>query len=45
MALTMGHYDKRFDYAFWKELPMPAIWKLTFDGSHYIQAEFLRIKK
>lgn len=45
MALTMGHYDIQFDYTFWKQLPMPAIWKLTFDGQQYIHAEPLSIKK
>ncbi|WP_175073384.1 histidine phosphatase family protein [Terribacillus sp. AE2B 122] len=45
MVLTMGHYDNQFDYAFWKQLPMPAIWKLTFDGQQYIQAEPLSIQK
>lgn len=45
MVLALGHYDDGFDYAFWKQLPMPAIWKLTFDGRRYIQAESLRLKK
>lgn len=45
MVLTMGHYDIQFDYTFWKQLPMPAIWKLTFDGQQYLRAEFVSIKK
>lgn len=45
MVLTMGHYDSRFDYDFWKQLKMPAIWKLTFDDHQYIQAEPLSIQK
>ncbi|WP_077306907.1 histidine phosphatase family protein [Terribacillus halophilus] len=45
MTLTMGHYDTQFHYAFWKQLAMPAIWKLTFDRLQYIGAEQLRIQK
>ncbi|WP_246823365.1 histidine phosphatase family protein [Terribacillus saccharophilus] len=45
MVLTMGHYDNQFDYNFWKQLPMPAIWKLTFDGQQYLRAESVSIKK
>lgn len=45
MVLVMGHYDKQFDYGFWEQLPMPAIWKLTFDGQQYIHAETLSIQK
>nr|WP_318539576.1 histidine phosphatase family protein [Terribacillus saccharophilus] len=45
MALTMGHYDIQFDYTFWKQLAMPAIWKLTFDKQQYIHAEPLSIQK
>lgn len=45
MVLTMGHYDNQFDYIFWRQLPMPAIWKLTFDGQQYLRAESVSIKK
>ena len=45
MVLVMGHYDKQFDYGFWKQLPMPAIWKLTFAEQQYIRAEPVSIQK
>ncbi|WP_255220216.1 histidine phosphatase family protein [Terribacillus saccharophilus] len=45
MVLTMGHYDNQFDYAFWKQLTMPAIWQLTFDEQQYIRAEPVSIQK
>jgi 2,3-bisphosphoglycerate-dependent phosphoglycerate mutase len=41
----MGHYNTQFHYAFWKQLAMPAVWKLTFDGQQYIGAEQLCIQK
>ncbi|QXE03477.1 histidine phosphatase family protein [Terribacillus sp. DMT04] len=45
MTLALGHYDNQFHYAFWKQLAMPAVWKLTFDGQQYIGAEQLCIQK
>ena len=31
MALIMNHYDKKYDYAFWSNLHMPDIYKLSFN--------------
>lgn len=31
MTLMLNAYDKRFDYAFWKSLTMPDIYRLEFD--------------
>ncbi|SNZ04138.1 2,3-bisphosphoglycerate-dependent phosphoglycerate mutase [Terribacillus aidingensis] len=45
MTLAMGHYDTQFHYTFWKQLAMPAVWKLTFDSQQYIGAEHLCIQK
>lgn len=32
MVLIMNYFDSKFDFAFWKELEMPDIYKLSFDG-------------
>lgn len=32
MALIMNYFDSKYDYSFWKELAMPDIYKLTFNG-------------
>jgi 2,3-bisphosphoglycerate-dependent phosphoglycerate mutase len=32
MVLIMNYFDKKYDFGFWKELDMPDIYKLTFDG-------------
>ncbi|MFB6469099.1 histidine phosphatase family protein [Cytobacillus sp. Hz8] len=33
MVLIMNYFDKRYGFGFWKELDMPDIYKLTFDGT------------
>ncbi|TMU88280.1 histidine phosphatase family protein [Bacillus sp. BHET2] len=32
MVLIMNHFDEKYDVAFWKELEMPDIYCLTFNG-------------
>ena len=32
MVLTMNYYDEKYDYLFWRNLDMPAIYKLSFDN-------------
>lgn len=32
MVLIMNHFDKQYDFSFWRGLDMPDIYKLTFDG-------------
>ena len=32
MVLIMNYFDKTYGFSFWKELNMPDIYKLTFDG-------------
>lgn len=32
MALTMNHFDTAFDFGFWRQLDMPDIYKLSFNG-------------
>lgn len=32
MVLIMNFFDSQYDFAFWKSLQMPDIYKLTFDG-------------
>lgn len=36
MVLIMNYLDKRYDYAFWKQLDMPDIYKLSFDGQRLV---------
>ncbi|MFD0710535.1 histidine phosphatase family protein [Paenibacillus sp. GCM10027626] len=31
MALIMNSFDRKFDFAFWRQLDMPDIYKLSFD--------------
>jgi 2,3-bisphosphoglycerate-dependent phosphoglycerate mutase len=33
MVLIMNFFDKKYDFSFWKELSMPDIYKLTFNGT------------
>ena len=35
MALLMQHFDAQYDYAFWQTLPMPAVYRLDFEGECY----------
>lgn len=37
MVLILNHFDKNFDFSFWKELDMPDIYKLTFDKTELIE--------
>jgi 2,3-bisphosphoglycerate-dependent phosphoglycerate mutase len=32
MALTMNYFDTAFDFGFWRQLDMPDIYKLSFNG-------------
>jgi 2,3-bisphosphoglycerate-dependent phosphoglycerate mutase len=32
MAVTMNHFDTAYDYRFWRQLDMPDIYKLSFNG-------------
>ena len=32
MALIMNYFDNKYDFTFWKNLDIPDIYKLTFDG-------------
>ncbi|MGI2328549.1 histidine phosphatase family protein [Planococcus sp. YIM B11945] len=34
MVLIMNHFDPSFDFQFWKELAMPAIYQLSFNGTN-----------
>ncbi|MCT2537692.1 histidine phosphatase family protein [Aquibacillus koreensis] len=36
MVLIMNYFDKQYGFAFWKQLEMPAIYQLSFDGEHYM---------
>jgi 2,3-bisphosphoglycerate-dependent phosphoglycerate mutase len=39
MVLIMNHFDRAYDFQFWKTLAMPDIYKLSFDGSELIEAK------
>ncbi|WP_320323117.1 histidine phosphatase family protein [Rossellomorea sp. YZS02] len=39
MTLIMNHFDKRYDYCFWKELEMPDVYKLTFEQDKLLNVE------
>ncbi|MFP4977529.1 histidine phosphatase family protein [Paenibacillus sp. CN-4] len=43
MVLIMNHFDKRYDFAFWKQLKMPDIYKLTFNGFRLVEVEQLAV--
>ncbi|WP_214484404.1 histidine phosphatase family protein [Bacillus sp. SM2101] len=36
MVLIMNYFDPQFDFAFWKQLTMPDIYKLSFDGHELV---------
>ncbi|WP_312094300.1 histidine phosphatase family protein [Niallia sp.] len=36
MVLIMNYFSKEYDYTFWKNLKMPDIYKLTFEGNYLI---------
>jgi 2,3-bisphosphoglycerate-dependent phosphoglycerate mutase len=41
MVLIMNHFDKSYDYRFWKELEMPDIYKLSFEGGVLIKVKHI----
>jgi len=41
MVLMMNHFDSRYDFSFWKELAMPDVYKLTFEGMQWREARRL----
>jgi 2,3-bisphosphoglycerate-dependent phosphoglycerate mutase len=40
MAIIMNHFDKSYDYGFWKGMSMPDIYRLSFE-----KAELVEVKK
>jgi 2,3-bisphosphoglycerate-dependent phosphoglycerate mutase len=38
MVLIMNYFDNTFDFSFWKQLEMPDIYRMTFDGKEFIAA-------
>lgn len=41
MVLTMNQFDSRYDFSFWKQLAMPDVYKLTFEGMQWREARRL----
>lgn len=39
MVLIMNHFDKRYDFNFWKSLDMPDIYKLTFENEYLVDVQ------
>ncbi|KGR76247.1 histidine phosphatase family protein [Ureibacillus sinduriensis] len=39
MVLIMNHFDKKFDFNFWKNLDMPDIYKLTFENKNLLDVK------
>ena len=39
MALIMNFFDEKYDFNFWKELDMPDVYKLSFDGEVLLECE------
>lgn len=39
MALIMNHFNSDYDFNFWKNLDMPDIYKLTFEGTILVKVE------
>jgi 2,3-bisphosphoglycerate-dependent phosphoglycerate mutase len=39
MVLIMNFFDRQYDFSFWKNLDMPDIYKLTFDGKELRNVE------
>jgi len=37
----MNYFDAKYDFAFWKELQMPDIYKLSFDGVNFMKIEHI----
>lgn len=42
MTIIMHHYDSQFDSSFLRQLPKPAIYKLSFKSANFVQAEKIR---
>ena len=36
MVLIMNHFDRKYGFEFWKQLEMPDIYKLSFDGKKLV---------
>ena len=41
MALIMNYFDPRYDYYFWESLQMPDVYRLIFNGIHFIGANHI----
>jgi 2,3-bisphosphoglycerate-dependent phosphoglycerate mutase len=41
MVLIMNYFDNQYDFTFWKNLEMPDIYKLTFDGRELVSVQKL----
>ncbi|HEY4554233.1 MAG TPA: histidine phosphatase family protein, partial [Bacillaceae bacterium] len=41
MVLIMNHFNQSFDYNFWRQLEMPDIYKLSFEGKRLVNTEKL----
>lgn len=41
MVLIMNHFDKKYDFNFWKNLNMPDIYKLTFENKNLVDIKRL----
>ena len=39
MALMLNYYDKRYDYAFWRKLSMPDIYRLTVEQEALVEIQ------
>lgn len=37
MVLVMNYFDAKFNYDFWKQLTMPDIYQLTFEGEELVK--------
>ncbi|WP_127582572.1 histidine phosphatase family protein [Paenibacillus koleovorans] len=37
MALIMGYFDPKYDFHFWKQLEMPDMYQLSFDGMELVE--------
>lgn len=39
LVLIMNHFDRKYEFEFWKELEMPDIYKLSFDGKKLVHVK------
>ncbi|MDG5472438.1 phosphoglycerate mutase family protein [Jeotgalibacillus sp. ET6] len=44
MVLIMNYFNKQYDVKFWRELKMPDIYKLNFEGKSLLQVERVECK-